>query len=346
MLAVLAVAVVLVVVIGGAFEVNGASGPYRRDVNRSYAAQGSILVDQSNRTGAALRALLRAAPGLRRTALVHSLDAVSSSADDTATSAASLAPPEPTVAGLPQVLSDRARAVDQVRSALTGLLGLGPGGRVVLTSDQAAARISGAGDLLATADRTYASVRRRFAVAPGNARLPRSRWVTGRRSWTSAPVDATVQAVSASRTLAPVHRVVLQPGTVHITPAAVPPVRPGGPSVVLPTRGLGVSAVVANRGNVGETAVEVSATADPSGPGRASTTDTRVSVRAGRSVAVSLPTLAVAPGVTYTLTVGVTPPPGQVDRSQTVETFSLRIAPPTPPTTTSTTTTTTLPIIQ
>ena len=254
--------------------------------------------------------------------------------------AAALAPPDPTVNGFAGVMEARARGVAQVRQAVGGLLGLGPAGRARLGTAAAAAQLTGAGGVLEQADADYARVRREFLSAPGNARLPRSRWVAHASGWTPAPVQDLVVALTQTPGLAPDHRMVLVPGTVHIVPAAVPPaLHPGGPSVVLPTRSLQVDATVANDGNVAEHGVRVTASVTPQGPGRADSRTLEASVAPGGSVALAFPALAVAPGSTYTLAVAVDPPPGQADRSGTSASYAVRIAPPTPPTTTTTTTT-------
>ncbi|MGH9090737.1 MAG: hypothetical protein ACRDZR_05045, partial [Acidimicrobiales bacterium] len=250
-----------------------------------------------------------------------------------------LEPPSPTVGGFAAVMEARARGVALVRHAVGGLLGLGHAGRSRLGASAAAARLTRAGTDLERADTAYARVRRAFLSAPGNARLPRSRWVADPSGWSSGPVQDLADALTQTPGLDPSHRMVLVPGTVHIVPAAVPPaVHPGGPSVVLPTRSLQVDAVVANDGNVTEHGVRVTAAVMPQGAGRAASRATEVSVLPGGSVAVSFPSLAVAPGRTYTLTVAVDPPPGQTDRSSTSASYALRVAEPTPPTTTTTTT--------
>lgn len=339
----LVVVIALFVLIGGAIEVGKVSGPYRRDVNRSYVAQGTVLVGQSNQTGAQLRSLmgrmatLRQIP-LRRTTLQQQLDALASASSQDATSAAALSPPSPTVSGFTASLADRAQAVAEVRAAVDGLLGLGQGDQALLPADRAAAEITSAGALLARADQTYAGVRRRFLAAPGAASLPRSVWVTDPQLWASGSVQALVQDLTSSPTLAAVHRVVLLTDAIRIVPAAPPPVRAtaGGVSVVPPTKTLQVAAVVANEGNVRETGVVVSAQVVPQGAGAPDSTSEKVSVAPAGSVAVTFPELKVAPGDTYTLTVSVVRPASQVNLAHTSKAFTIRVAPAAPPPTTTT----------
>lgn len=329
------VAVVLALLLGGILDVGRASAPYDRNVNRSYVAQASELALQSNATGAELRSLMASMTTLDRDGLGHQLETLAATSAQVADEAAALTPPDPTVDGFDQVMEDRARAVGEVQGAVDGVLGLRGG---AIGTSLAAERITGAGSLLRQADRSYAQVRRQFLVAPGNARLPRSRWVVDPDGWSATPVLDLVQALTLTPSLATVHRVVVVPGTVHIVPAAVPPVHPGGPSVVLPTESLQVSAVVANRGNVAEQGVRATASVTPQGTGRADLSSVTLTIGAGGSVDVTFPRLAVGPGDTYTLAVTVDPPPGQVGRSEA--SYTLRIAPPTPTTTTTTTTTT------
>lgn len=335
-LVVLVAAVVLALLVGGIADVDRASGPYRSDVNRSYAAQGAPLVDQSNQTGSQLLALMGAVTGLRRNALQHRLGQLVAESSRTAASTQALAPPDPTVAGLPTVMADRARAVQEVQHAVGGVLGLD--GRTTVTSAQAAADLTAAGSLLERADREYRSVRSRFRTAPGRARLPGSRWITYPEAWTTVPMQDLVTALTVTPDLAVVHRVVIRPGTVRLSPAAVPPAKPGGSPTVIPTKDVQVGLVVVNEGDVDEPAATATATATPQGAGAAHSASARVAVAAGASVAVTLPRLHVDPGATYTLDVSVTVP-GQSSPSGASASYTVRVATPTPPTTTTTTTT-------
>jgi hypothetical protein len=336
----LLVAIVLALLVGGILDAGRASAPYRREVNRSYVAQGSELALRSNSTGAQLRALMASMTAVGRDRLSHELGILVATSAEVAQEAAALAPPDPTVDGFAEVMAARARALSEIQGAVDGLLGLTRGGGATLGTSAAADRITAAGALLGQADRSYAQVRRQFLVAPGNARLPRSRWVGTPSGWAATPVLDLAQALTLTPSLAPRHRVVLVAGTVHIVPEAVPPVHPGGPSVVLPTGSLQVGAVVANEGDVAEKGIRASASVTPQGPGRADLTSLGVSIGPGGSVAVTFPSLVVEPGDTYTLTVSIDPPPGQADRTGTSASYVVRIAPPTPPTTTTTTTTT------
>lgn len=365
------VALVLVLVVGGALRIGRASGPYTADVDRSYALQGSVLAGQSNQQAALLDRLLTSMPGLARRTLQTQLDQLVTETAATAAAADALAPPDP-APGLDQsfraALGDRAAAVADVRGAVYGLLGMAPqpvngalvrpgspavgtsGGATatLLPSDRAAAGLTGAGRLLTRSDQAYAGARRGFALAPGHARLPRSVWVHDPTLWAPGTVQTLVGRLTGSATLAPFHR--LQLVTVRVSPAAVPPVGspPAGPpgaagacqatevSVIPPTRRLALDAVVANFGNVGETGAAVTAQLQPQGPGAPAASSARFALAPGASAAVPLPPLAIAPGNTYGLSVSVRPPPGQSDQSGLAGCYSIRVAPPTPPTTNTT----------
>jgi len=315
---------VVAVLIGGALYVGRASEAYRSDVDRSYVAQGAILAQQSNRTGAELRALMGTMATSGRTSLRRRLDTLALASSQTAASAAALSPPSPTVHGFAASLVARARAVNEVRSAVDGLLGMS--GKGALPVPRAAAQIAGAGALLVHADRTYAAARRGFHAGPGSASLPRSVWVVDSGTWESGPVQTLAQDVATSPTLAPLSRVVLLPDNVRITPSAVPRVTPGGPSILPPTRALRVTAVVADEGNIAATDVVVSARVTTP-QGAADSSSARASLAPGASVTVTLPKLKVVPGDSYALTVSVAPPADQANRSQTSTSFTLRIAP-------------------
>jgi len=369
------VALVLVLLIGGALRVGRASGPYTADIDRSYALQAGVLAGQSNQQGAQLTRLFNTMPGLARRTLQTQLDDLVARATATAAGAGALAPPDPAPGldpGFTTALSERAGALGQIRRAVDGLLGMAPqpvtgalgapgpsavgstgATATLLPSDQAAAGLTRAGARLAQADQTYAAVRRSFATAPGHARLPPSVWVRDAALWAPGTVETLVSDLTASATLATFHR--LQLVTVRVSPAAVPPVGapPAGPpgaagacqattvSIIPPTGRLALDAVVANFGNVGETGATVTAQLQPQGPGAPASSSARVALAPGASAAIALPPLAIAPGDTYGLSVSVSPPAGQSDQTGLTGCYSIRVAPPTPPTTTTVPATTT-----
>ena len=347
--AVLVVAVAIVVIlgllIGGALRVGRASGPYWTDVNRAYAAQGDGLVRQSNQAGAQLQKLMAHMPGLDRATLQQQLDGLVTATGQVAATASALAPPTPT-GGLGTqfagALADRATAVAELRTAVDGLLGMAPlpvvgaatatttpsatttGPKALLAASQATTDIVGAGALLRSADQGYSAVRHQFRSAPGRPVLPRSTWVTNPGTCTSGSVQALVNQLASSTSLAAVHRVVLLTNGIRLTPPAVPPATPpppAGTGTVVPTHHLSVTAVVANRGNVDEPGVTVTIAVQ----GGAAHSRT-VALGAGQSQAVVLPTLQVVPGHSYVLTVSVTPPAGQAARAHVASTFTVRVA--------------------
>ncbi len=363
------VALLLVgVLVGGALEVPSVSGPYRRAVNRSYADQGADLIEASNAQGRRLTALMGDMASMGRAALQTSLDTLVRSTGSTALQADGLAPPTPTGglgARFATVLSDRAQATASVRSAVYGLLGMAPlpqagapatsgavnanNGTPRLSPAVATARLTAAGAQLTGADADYASVRRGFLVAPGSARLPSSRWVTDPRRWAPGPLSTLVGALTSSSTLSPVVKVVVVPNTLNLTPPAVPAASGASPTsapatattgvtTVPPTRTITVSVVVVNEGNVTAQGVKVSGQAVPEDGGAPSSSSTSLTLAALASTSVTLPPLAVDPGMTYHLAVAVTPPAAQGDRSGLSETVVVRVAPGPPPTTTTTTT--------
>lgn len=359
-------ALALFLLVGGALKIGHASGPYTVAVDRSYALQASALAEQSNEQAGQLNHLVATMAGLDRRTLGIQLDDLTADAQATATAAAALSPPSPADGldqGFATALGDRASAVAEIRGAVDGLLGVtsaapmgaapgaAPAGSAtgtLLPSDQAADRLSRAGSDLAQSDQAYASVRRALRLAPGNAALPRSVWVTDPTAWAPGPVQTLVAALTGSASLAADHR--LQLVSVQVTPAAVPPLGtpPGGPpgaagacqatnvSILPPTRRLAVDAVVANFGNVAERGATVSAQLQPQGAGTPASASARVALVPGASMAVALPALPTAPGDTYGLSVSVSPPPGQADQSGLAGCYSIRIAPATPPTTTTT----------
>ena len=85
--------VVVALLIGGVTQIGPQSGPFDASVNRSFAAQGAIVVQQSNATGATLRRLMANMQNQDRQTLQAQLDAVTAQADQEAAAAENLATP-------------------------------------------------------------------------------------------------------------------------------------------------------------------------------------------------------------------------------------------------------------
>lgn len=354
------VAFLIALVVGALTRVGSVSDPYWRSVDRSYAAQGRVLVDRSNHGAVQLHSLLAGWSHASRRSLQEQLDVLVRTAARTARAAAALTPPAPwgdLGARFSSVLADRARAVGDLRRTVDGLLGMAPlplataGGTTpatasvdaqatALSASQATTAVAAVGARLERADRTYAAVRHAFAQAPGSARLPASRWVTDHATWAQGPVQTLVQQLAGSPQLAPVHQVVLVPSAIAVTPAPLPSSGKGGAasSLLPPTHSLGITAVVADDGNVPEHDLVVTASVQATGGGASEQHSAKVSLAAGASTAVQLPRLTVRPGTTYQLQVSVNPPKGEAPNLTTSRTFTIEVAPSAspPPTTTPT----------
>ena len=240
-----------------------------------------------------------------------------------------------------------------------------------LTAAGAAAKLDAAGALLARGDRDYAAGRHALRNAPGHARLPSSVWSSATAAWSSSGTTAMADALVSSATLAAVHRVELLAHTLALTPAPVPSAGTGttqSVSVLPPTGRVGISVVVENAGNVAAHRIVVRATlrevgSAPStatsggtggtgtsgGTGTTGTSGTtpatgtatgivtqskprRISLAAGSSVSVTLPSVRVTPDHHYTVEVTVEPPVPDVAGAVTSDALSFRVAPPGPPT--------------
>lgn len=303
-------------------------------------------------------------PGETRTKVEATLDTLVRSADRMATAAAAAATPPPAAGAgqdVAQAFADRARAVQMLRAAADGLLGMAPlpvlGAPdasppvVSLSSSASSAELVRAGTLLRAADHLYASGRRALLAAPGHAALPRSAWVGGRgsASWTAAFGQDLVGALVASPQLAPSQQVVLVTQAIALTPPPVPPAATAstttstatstsspagggsGTPVVPPTHRLALTAVVADQGNIADDGLTVQAQVQPSSGGPRTRRSTRVDVAPGGSVAVDLTSLPVAPGHSYTVTIALAAPRGEAPGATTSYTFSVAVAPPSPP---------------
>ncbi len=117
--ALVAVALVLFLLIGGIFAIGHGSGPFHQSVNRSFAAQASVLVDQSNASARSLRTTMASMPNVSRSELQFQLDALASATQRQAAAMHALSPPSPETnanAALADVFDQRAKAVaaDQI----------------------------------------------------------------------------------------------------------------------------------------------------------------------------------------------------------------------------------------
>lgn len=213
----------------------------------------------------------------------------------------------------------------------------------LLPIPKAASAMAAAGLLLQHADGDYrllvSYIRRQHIPV----HLPASVWVPSPAQ--DAPLSAvrlgaSATALSNSPALFPFHQLVIT--AAGLNPPAVPPAQQavatsGGPGIIgdscsdpvsavpgptpavlPPTRTVQVSVTVTNCGTVLEAGVVVSQTLTPVVPAgsapppsgrRGGTTQTKVTLRSGSSVALSLPRLPVTGGYVYELTLTVAIPP-------------------------------------
>jgi hypothetical protein len=340
-------AVVLALVIGGVTQVGSQSGAFYTSVNRSFSTQAAALVQQSNQTGTSLRHLLADLPNQDRPGLQANLDTLTTQADQQAANAGNLdspASPGDVQGQFAAIISRRAQAVRQVRSAIDGLLGThplpiagtpnaadtAPSTPAVLPPDQVTTEIARAGTVLVAADRDYRLLRRSLVRLAGHARLPASRWVPAADAgaWQPGPLAAQVQLVQTSPSLQATHRLVLR--VVKVTPPALPPangVATPALSVLSPTNRVALQVVISNLGSVDEPHASVQFALSPPPPGAAVTVNRSAAVAAEGSVSLAPVTFKVKPGMSYQLTVAIVLPAGQTDPTGTSLIETLQIAP-------------------
>ncbi len=345
-----AAVVVLALLVGGLTQVSRQSQGYDANSNRSLAAQGAVVADQSNTTASQVRHLIDRLQGQDRQVLQASLDtAVQETARQSARAdlAAGSAPSGSVAGEFAAVFAERARSMIELRDAVDGFLGMRPippvgipaahsatapsaaGQAALLSATQATDRIAGAGALLSRSDSLYRSVRRSLASAVGHAGLPKSVWVTDSQLWRVGTVAAQVDLMATSPTLAPTHYVLLR--TVRLTPPALPPA-PGASasvSILSPTSLLGVTVVVGNDGSSEEPHASVRFTLANQSSGVTATQVESTALALGASVALPPANFRVKPGTTYELTVAVVPPAGQTQAAGTVVQQALQVAPAT-----------------
>ncbi len=334
---------VVAVLVGGLTQVSRQSRDYDAGSNRSLADEGAVVAEESNTTARQLSRLVSDYPGDVRQSLQADLDALAQQAENESEAAALAtgSPPSGSAASdLAGAFRDRARAVEEVRAAIDGYLGMSPfspAGSPVdapdapsptpLSATDTTDRITTAGGLLESSDRLYAKARAALAAGAGHARLPASAWIVDPSQWQPGFVAAQVDLMATSSTLAASHYLVVR--SVRLDPPVVPPA-PGavaGTAVVSPTSELGVSVVVANQGSVAEThgIVHIILAEATSGPSRTRTWSGPVPL--GGSVALPTSVFAVKPGTSYVLTVSAAAPTGQVGPAISTYQATLRVAP-------------------
>jgi hypothetical protein len=337
----------LLLLVGGIAKTGTASYGYSSAVNRSYAAQASQVVGESNRLGHELASFVPGVGGETRTEVEATLDTLVRGTGGVARDAVTISSPAPSAGvgtAVADALGDTARAVAEIRTVVDRLVGMSPLGvpdspdpsssatspRPISTA-AARAALDGVVALLARADRTYARARRTLRAAPGHASLPRSEWATASSSITDR-LGSMVAEIEASATLAPVRSVVLVDHALALTPAPVPPASgtAGVQAMLPPTTRLTVTAVVANDGNVAEHRVVVSAEVTPTGAGRPSLRQRTIALGPGDSDAVLLPALRVVPGRSYKVSVKVSSV-GTAPPATTSDSIAVTVAPPSPP---------------
>jgi IPT/TIG domain len=354
-----AAAVVALLLVAGALRTGSQSLPFRRDVNRSYAQQVSVLVGRSNATGRQLGSLAPRMAGRSRAALEASLDTLVQQAQVAARQAEQLESPAPTGGAggdVAQAFAQRATALADLKRTLDRLLGLSPLPTVTsadppdtvaptpppLAAAAAVTALERVGATIAASNRSYAAGRRALRDGPGRAVLPPSVWHTGSASWSPTGAASLVAAMGSSPTLAALHDVVLVTDALALTPAPVPSPTPpatggsagtaGSTLEIPPTGTLSVSVVVADHGNVPARGVTVTVEVAPQ-TGKPPTRRARTaSLAPGMATTVRLPAAPVAPDGHYTVTVTVSPPvPNATAGAVTTDTLSVTVAPPTPP---------------
>jgi hypothetical protein len=316
-------AVVVVLAVSAVAQISPTSGPYRRTVDRGYAALAQPLVVESDASGAALVSFLHEAGALGRIAFFFDLDTLASDTADLQHRYDAITPPHPTTgSGCATAIAGRASAIATLRSSLEGVVG-GRTGLGPVDEAAATASVTSAGAELQSADASWAACRRALRRAPGSARLPASTWVHDPGLFAAAAASHLVSAVAGSHALTPVHSIVVL--AVVTDPAAVA----SGSTLVAPAATTLVAHVVlANQGNVDEHGVEVGGEATLQGASASPVPVQRtVNVAAGRSTTMVLPGLKVVPGSSYTLQVVAESPHSPGTGALSTRTIQVQVQP-------------------
>ncbi len=264
-----------------------------------------------------------------------------------------------------QVMDLRASATAALRTTVDQLLGMQPlpvagsptaadsaASTTQISADEAAAEMSAEGRTFEQADDLFRALLASARAQHLSFRLTPSVWVPAPEATAplgSTALGATAAALASSPALVAFHHLVVT--SVGLSPPAVPnggvgtvsttcvdPVSSGPgpvPTIVPPTGTLAALVTVTNCGNVPESGVTVSLTVAPAdAPGtagppagaRGGRSTTTVSMASGTSSSPDLAPLPVARGHSYTVTVAVSPPPGQADPAGTTQQFTVQVA--------------------
>jgi hypothetical protein len=340
-----AVAVLGALLIGGLAEVSRQSQGYDATSNRTLAAEGTVVAEQSNATASSATALMNTIQSQNRPGLQIALDnLVQETADESARAraAAGATPLGSVGAGFAAVFADRAQSMSELRAAIDGYLGMQPrsvagtattvasadgaNGATLLTASEATNRIASAGALLAHSDSLYGSVRHTLRTAAGNGRLPVSTWVKNPQLWAAGAVASQIDLMSSSPSLAPVHYLALR--TVLINPPALPTPQGGSPNVAVltPARQISVDVVLANDGSVAEPRATVRYTLAEQSTGATSSRTHTVALAPDASQDLPTVNFGIVSGNTYVLTVSVDVPTGQTQLAGTAAQYTLAIS--------------------
>jgi hypothetical protein len=339
-----AVAVLAALLIGGLAKVSRQSQGYDAASNRTLAAQGTVVAEQSNATASSATALMNTIQSQNRPGLQITLDdLVQQTSDESAgaRAAAGATPMASVGSGFAAVFADRAQAMRDLRAAIDGYLGMQPlpvagtattvatgGGTAapLITATEATNRVAAAGALLAHSDSLYRSVRHALRSAAGNGRLPQSMWVRNPQLWAAGAVASQIDLLSSSPSLAAVHYLALR--TVQINPPALPTPPGGAPdvSVLTPTKQVSVDVVLANDGSVAEPRATVRYTLAVQSSGATSSRTHTVALAPATQQALPTVNFGVRAGITYVVTVSVDVPAGQTQLAGTAVQYTLAIS--------------------
>jgi hypothetical protein len=313
-----AAAAVAVLVAATALRISPASGSYRRTLDRGYAALVGPLVAQSNASAGDLVQLLQKGPDLDRAAFFADLDELAASSRALGRQFEAITPPDPVGdagSDCARAMQGRARASADLRSALEGVLGgrsgTGPG-----SGDEAAAvgAMRSVGPSLQSDDGLWAACRSALSRAAGSARLAASTWIKDPSLWSPDALTDFVASVIGAPTLAADHHLVIA----NVVTVPSPSPSSGAGTILVPaTTELSVHVLLENQGNVDEEGVHLVASLVTSGtqagarlPGVSSVSVPKATstVVAGTSAALAFPSLTVAPGDSYALSIVATTP--------------------------------------
>jgi hypothetical protein len=270
----------------------------------AYLDQVRPEIQLSANEGADLADVRANAVTLGRDGITRRLDRLVNQTKATLSAIAAVTPPvalRVAHAYLVAAMGVRARAAMDARSAMAVALAQG-------APDAAVKGLTGAGQEMELSDQAFALFTGSLPPS-ATGTVPTSAWVADQSVWTTQAVTVFVTTLRSSTSLSPIHDLAVETFVTDPVPVG----NDNGSLVIPPTKGIQVSIVVADVGNQPEKHATVTATLHTDVSNTTETVRDFVDLTPGQQTALTIGSLHPLSGTTGTLTVAISPAPGQTD---------------------------------